>query len=157
MSTVCNRCKQAIAESGDSWCVSCSAVEQLRLEIAAPWNQKGLRDVAADLLVSAVRSVRALRVLSLGLAGASRASRPCLAGESRASGHPEAGLGRGRPSESTDQGLRAVPKREPVKDEPSEEKSSSEESGSEEETEDGGSLVEINPSWPWVSGLFFLD
>lgn len=66
----CNKCRQAARHASDSWCLACSAWEQLGAELALTWATPGARLLAQDLVVSAVRQVRAVR--RLGHVGGSR-------------------------------------------------------------------------------------
>ena len=59
---VCARCRRVSPSSGDTWCLACSAWEAIGNELSFSWCHPGLRAVATDLVVSAVRQVRALRV-----------------------------------------------------------------------------------------------
>ena len=90
---LCNKCKQEPGHLGDSWCLSCSAVEAISGELRCNWAGSGSRQVVADILSSTVRQVRALRRLGVGEAGASRASRDAAgsrrAGSVGAGGVPE--------------------------------------------------------------------
>ena len=81
--SACNKCRQEPGHLGDSWCLCCSAVEALSGELRANWGGAGTRKVAADILSSAVRQLRALRRLGLAGAGSGQARRE-VAGESRA-------------------------------------------------------------------------
>ena len=139
MSRVCNRCHQSIAESGDTWCVACSATEQLRIELGLRWGEPGPRAVGADILCSAVRQVRALRNLSVVLAGGNRASGSNSgAGDFRAPSVNRPGSTTPLPrtlcpgTQSKAAGLA------PVKDERSEASSEEESSESEEAAKDKG-------------------
>lgn len=58
----CARCRRSAPAGGDTWCLACSAWEALGNELSFAWSHPGLRAVATDLVVSAVRQVRALRV-----------------------------------------------------------------------------------------------
>ena len=60
----CNKCHQYTPLGNDSWCLGCTGVEALQGELAAPWRTPGFRAAANDLVVSAVRGVKALRDLS---------------------------------------------------------------------------------------------
>eukprot|EP00913_Durusdinium_trenchii_P008686 g8159.t1 len=60
--SVCARCKRAPPAHADTWCLACSAWEALGTELGFAWHHPGLRVVASDVLVSAARTVRALRV-----------------------------------------------------------------------------------------------
>ena len=59
---MCARCKRAPPAHADTWCLACSAWEALGTELGFAWHHPGLRVVASDVLVSAARTVRALRV-----------------------------------------------------------------------------------------------
>jgi hypothetical protein len=97
MSVRCNSCGQADPYLGDSWCLACSAIEQLRGELRSAWGAPGSRSLAQDVLVSATRQVRALRRLGIAGAGKSRPSLPVEAGKGRASSQaPERASSAGR-------------------------------------------------------------
>ena len=70
----CHKCRQAVPHESDSWCLGCSAVEALSLELRNIWGSPGSRSVATDIVCSSLRQVRALRRLGLGGAGVGRAS-----------------------------------------------------------------------------------
>ena len=70
--SVCARCKRAPPAHADTWCLACSAWEALGNGLGFAWHHPGLRVVASDVLVSAARTVRALRVTR----GATRLGRP---------------------------------------------------------------------------------
>ena len=70
----CHKCRQALPHESDSWCLGCSAVEALSLELRNIWGSPGTRAVATDIICSGLRQVRALRRLGVGGAGGSRAS-----------------------------------------------------------------------------------
>eukprot|EP00435_Cladocopium_sp_Y103_P035000 s165_g9.t1 len=55
----CNKCGQADAEGGDSWCLACSAVEHITGELKSGWGTPGSRAICTDLLVSCTRQVPA--------------------------------------------------------------------------------------------------
>ena len=123
MAASCHKCKQATPHQGDSWCLACCAHEALGKELAETWGSVGSRAVAADLLVSGLRQIRAVRRLGLAGAGSGRASAGAQAGVSRTpagSARPPEPLG---PPPS--QGVKAEP--------PSEEESEEAEESSEEE------------------------
>lgn len=62
----CHKCRQAVPHESDSWCLGCSAVEALSLELRNIWGSPGSRSVATDIVCSSLRQVRALRRLGLG-------------------------------------------------------------------------------------------
>ena len=64
---ICNRCRQAIPTTGDSWCTGCAAWEAAGRELAGHWDHTGCRAIAEDLLVNCTRQLRALRNLGAGL------------------------------------------------------------------------------------------
>eukprot|EP00435_Cladocopium_sp_Y103_P026893 s557_g6.t1 len=148
MSVRCHKCKQADPHLGDSWCLACSAVEELSGELRSAWGSPGSRAVAADVLVSATRQVRALRRLGLAGGGRVKPAEPGEAGTSRASSQPAAegrapaapappappAEKRGAPVEST------VKTEEPPKEVDTKDKAASssgeDESGEEEEEEE---------------------
>lgn len=70
---VCAKCRQCPPYGSDTWCIACSGLETLKTELAARWSTPGLRAVANELVVSAVRGVCALRELSGSLESAGRA------------------------------------------------------------------------------------
>ncbi len=84
---LCNKCKRTPCEEGDTWCLGCSGWEALGQELGAHWGSPTLRVLASDVVVNAVRTVRALRQFSSGLASASSA------GTSRALGTASAKSG----------------------------------------------------------------
>ena len=90
----CNKCRQWEPHLGDSWCLGCSAVEALNGERAG-WGIGGSRQVAHDILTSAVRQLRALRRLGLATGAAqgagSRRAPEEGAGERRAPPPPPEG------------------------------------------------------------------
>ena len=59
---VCARCRRVSPTAGDTCCLACSAWEAIGNELSFSWSHPGLRTVATDLVVSAVRQVRALRI-----------------------------------------------------------------------------------------------
>eukprot|EP00435_Cladocopium_sp_Y103_P048322 s489_g14.t1 len=142
---------------GDSWCLACTAVEAITGELKAGWGAAGTRAVAADLLVSATRQIRALRRLGIAGAGKSRPSAPAGAPPGRSSSvHPGKGEGSGAEqkapapppppprAERSEQPEESAPvKREPA---PEEESGDSEGEESEEQAED----KEVQPE---ASGL----
>ena len=136
---LCNKCKQAPQFRSDTWCLACTAWEQAGLELSASWKSPGARQVATDLLVSAVRQIRAVR--RLGQAAA--VSGPAASSRSLSAGAPTlpvtvASSVKG----SRDIGLKAAPKADgsraigAVKAEEDEEEGSEEESESESEEAD---------------------
>lgn len=119
----CNKCKRAPCEEGDSWCIGCSGWEALGQELCAKWGSAALRVVASDIVVHAVKEVRALRQVSSSLTSASSA------GISRDLKTTSAKAAASKPP---------LPRREgkgstEVKKEPAEEEYESYEEGSEEE------------------------
>ena len=84
---ICNRCRQGIPSVGDSWCTACTAWEGLGRELAGHWDTSGCRVIAADLVLSCAKQVRALRSLGAGLSrseGPAEGTRATSAGDSRA-------------------------------------------------------------------------
>eukprot|EP00438_Fugacium_kawagutii_P007786 Skav218545 [mRNA] locus=scaffold3191:195997:201855:+ [translate_table: standard] len=67
MALACNKCGSAPPHSNDSWCPSCSAVEQLTAELRATWGVLGTRTIASDLICTCLRQVRGLRRLGLAV------------------------------------------------------------------------------------------
>ena len=90
----CARCKRSPPSGGDTWCLACSGWEALGVELGFQWTHPALRAVATDLVVSAVRQVRALRVTRLAppVTEAARppALRPAAAEPKEAGDLPEA-------------------------------------------------------------------
>eukprot|EP00435_Cladocopium_sp_Y103_P020943 s1629_g5.t1 len=89
--SLCNKCKQEPGHLGDSWCLSCSAAEAISGELRSNWGGSGACQVAAGILSSSVRQIRALRRLGVAAAGSGRASRES-AGASRASSAKPGGV-----------------------------------------------------------------
>ena len=87
----CNRCRQCPPAEGDTWCLACTGWEALGRDLAGTWDSPGCRAIAADLVVSCVRQVRALRSLGAGLARA-----PGLAAEAGGNRTHGAGTSRAR-------------------------------------------------------------
>lgn len=65
MSVVCNKCGTSPPHASDSWCLACSALEQLGAELKGTWGAQGTRAIASDLIASCLRQVRALRRFGL--------------------------------------------------------------------------------------------
>ena len=125
----CSRCKLGPRFGGDTWCLACSAWEQIGLELSQSWGNPGTRALATDILVSGCRQIRAARRLSLVPAGSGRASAGSVA--------PPAGADRSAERYVGDhpEGLQPVAKRKAanlVKEEAEEESSEEDESSSEE-------------------------
>ena len=59
----CNKCRTGLRASGDSWCWGCRALESAQLELGRRWSNQGARALAEEILLSAVRQVRALGAL----------------------------------------------------------------------------------------------
>ena len=72
----CNKCRQAPRFETDTWCLACSAWEQLGIELVSAWHSPAVRALASESVVHTTRHVRALRNLasSLRSAGDSRAA-----------------------------------------------------------------------------------
>lgn len=66
-SAACNKCRAAPPVVGDSWCLSCSALEAIASELKGRWGSVELRRLAADQLVEQAKSVKTLRILPLRL------------------------------------------------------------------------------------------
>eukprot|EP00435_Cladocopium_sp_Y103_P012283 s1144_g3.t1 len=98
MSKLCVKCRISGAFENDTWCLGCSAWESLGKELVNSWGgPAGVRAVADDIVLNAVREVRALRALSAGLGRASASARGSAlpAGEDKsepARGSSHAGL-----------------------------------------------------------------
>lgn len=69
----CAKCRQCAPFGTDTWCIGCSAWEALGTELCGRWYTPGLRALANDQVVSAVKSVRALRSFSASLQSAGSA------------------------------------------------------------------------------------
>ena len=89
---LCNKCRQLEPHQNDTWCLSCTAWEQLGVELAAQWHNTSLRATAGDLVVGLTRNIRALR---------------SYAGSLKSAGDRQAALSAPRASS-------AVPKRPPA-------------------------------------------
>ena len=129
----CHKCRQALPHESDSWCLGCSAVEALSLELRNIWGSPGSRAVATDIICSGLRQVRALRRLGVsgaGLGPASLATAVC--GASPGSLPPPEPANPPKPV--VEAPSKSPAKAAEVKEEPKED---SEESG-EEETSSGG-------------------
>ena len=58
----CRDCGREFAYARSEYCIGCAGVRTLGTEISQEWPSDQLRRVAADLIVSCARSVRALRL-----------------------------------------------------------------------------------------------
>ena len=110
---LCNRCHQAAAAEGDTWCLACAGHEALGRELCAVWPP-GARKVVEDLVISCTRQVRALRnfgqaVRNNALAAQSSGRKKEVEGTSRQGDRPE--LKRRKPDEVDSKHLGAEPKR----------------------------------------------
>eukprot|EP00438_Fugacium_kawagutii_P002308 Skav226067 [mRNA] locus=scaffold211:609064:615202:- [translate_table: standard] len=75
--SLCNKCGTSAPFADDSWCLACSALEQLGAELKGPWPQAGTRAITNDLVCTCLRQVRALRKLGLALgAGSTKPPEP---------------------------------------------------------------------------------
>ena len=75
----CNKCKRGVQQEGDSWCVGCSALELSQQQLAARWQNPGVRRCAEEVLLSGARVVKALANLDRTLiteTGAGERTRP---------------------------------------------------------------------------------
>ena len=72
----CRECRGTLYDRRSDLCLACGAIETLKEEFKEPWNNGRLRDISADIVVSALRSVRALRIC-----GKSPALTPAAAAE----------------------------------------------------------------------------
>ena len=59
----CAKCKKAPPAGDDSWCLFCSAVENLNSLARESWCSAGYRQIAEDLVVDIARSCKGLLVL----------------------------------------------------------------------------------------------
>lgn len=89
----CNKCHQYTPLGNDSWCLGCTGVEALQGELAAPWRTPGFRAAANDLVVSAVRGVKALRDLSQSVYSAEQSRAATRQVSSKASSAPPSAPG----------------------------------------------------------------
>ena len=46
----CNKCKQGLAQEGDTWCLGCSSLEHSLGLLRQGWRNQGLRAVAEEAL-----------------------------------------------------------------------------------------------------------
>ena len=136
----CNRCRQCPPAEGDSWCLGCTGWEALGRDLAGTWDSAGCRSIAADLVISCVRQVRALRSLGAGLSrapsrgGGAGTYREPLAGGNRARSEAPATTPKSagaHPRESLPRRRSDPPPPPPIKSEESDH-----EEGEEEETEE---------------------
>ena len=88
---LCNKCRAWIPLDSDSWCVGCTASEELRGEFCKPWGAP-YRRIAHDLVLSVTRQIKALRTLSVGVQSQIRS-------EASKQGGPAAGKGAVPPGE----------------------------------------------------------
>ena len=74
--SLCAKCRQTPPQNNDSWCLGCTGVQTLSTELSGSWKIPGFRAAAEDVIVSAVRGVKALRELATSChsAGQSRAA-----------------------------------------------------------------------------------
>ena len=82
----CNKCKQGLAQEGDTWCLRCSSLEHSLGLLRQGWRNQGLRAVAEEALLSSARLCRAFSNLdhSLATTGAGQESRaPAATAKSR--------------------------------------------------------------------------
>ena len=84
----CNKCHQYTPLGNHSWCLGCTGVEALQGELAAPWRTSGFRAAANDLVVSAVRGVKALTDLSQSVYSAEQSRAATRQVSSKASSAP---------------------------------------------------------------------
>ena len=59
---LCRECKGSLYDKRSDLCLACGAVQTLKEEFKESWPSGRLREIAADLTVSALRSVRVLRI-----------------------------------------------------------------------------------------------
>ena len=141
----CNRCKQAERYTGDSWCLSCAAWEQIGTELSSHWGTAGSRALASDLVVSCVRQLRACRRLGVAAAVPGRAAVSLAPAAGRTSAR-DAAAGSGSVPSQSSQGLQTLPKAlGEVKEEAEEDSSEESGSGSEDEEEVAKSNKERSP------------
>lgn len=63
----CNKCKEGIADPGDSWCTGCSSLELCQTLLKRPWEHPGIRKVAEESILGAARLCKAFSNLDRGL------------------------------------------------------------------------------------------
>ena len=78
-SRICNKCRQTNSHLEDSWCLGCTGIEALSIELRAAWQVPAVRNIAHDWILSTVRGVKALRHLCGSLQSAESSSRASLA------------------------------------------------------------------------------
>eukprot|EP00435_Cladocopium_sp_Y103_P011697 s2010_g3.t1 len=140
----CNKCKQGVAQEGDSWCLGCSSLEHSQNLLKQAWKQPGLRAIAEENLLSSARLVRAFanldRSLASGGAGHSSRASPGTAAKSKAVHRAE---GSRSPRRDERPPLPRSPKRVPKQEPRSERESDEGESEEEEEEEDHRPATEV--------------
>lgn len=142
----CNKCKQSPRHQGDSWCLPCSAWQQLGFELAERWPVPGGRILAGDLIISTLRQVRALRRLTNSGAGGSPA--PSGSGLPAAeAGHPRTDKARPEGGDPTPPGLKAAAKSGAASSRPDEKKRGQAEA-SVSESEEASSPREVREREP---------
>lgn len=112
---LCNKCRQGTSAGSDSWCVGCSALENIQGDLRARWGSSDLRRAGNEALVDAARQIKVLRSLSLRLvparAEASEAAPPAREGSK---GLSAKALATPPPKEEAPKGSEAeAPPREP--------------------------------------------
>ena len=126
----CAKCRQCAGHGNDSWCLGCTAAQAINTELSAKWPNPALREVANDLVVSAVRGITALRNIACGLKSAEI---------SRAAQSSQLGAGGSHPAAPARVDRRALPVPPPP---PVKEQEESSEEESEEEVDEEDTTVE---------------
>ena len=67
---LCAKCRQGPCFESDSWCIACTGLEAIGVELSGNWLTQSHRAIAEDLVVSTTRAIKALRNLSGGLRSA---------------------------------------------------------------------------------------
>lgn len=66
----CRSCNTPVYTSRSDLCIACAGAHQLIAEFKDKWDSEAVRSIAADVCLSAVRQVRALKVYQRGLRSA---------------------------------------------------------------------------------------
>ena len=87
MPPACNKCRQGIAQEGDSWCLGCSSLELSQGLLKQVWRHPSLRAIAEESALSAARLIRAFANVDQSLPQPSAATSeraPALSSKARA-------------------------------------------------------------------------
>ena len=138
----CNKCRQTAPWDQDSWCLGCSGLETLQTELCAGWQHSAFRLAAHDVIVGAVRTVRALRNLSSSCHSADRSRAAVEARQSEVSAAPA------RAPKSPERSRSRLPPPPPPPASVKEQEESSEEDSEEEEEEEKANDEEVTGACP---------